>query len=106
VIARDVAAVHRYDGGRARASPQSTFAEAAPHITQRLLLLHDENDRNLPFVDVRRAIEAALSIDREPRMFTTAGAGSEHANADDSDPARQLSAHRFARNLAPVPAAG
>jgi fermentation-respiration switch protein FrsA (DUF1100 family) len=85
---------------------QWTLAEAMPHITQPLLIVHGEHDRNMPLDDARRAIEAASSTDKELRIFTVAEGGSEHVNADDPDPARQLIADWFARKLAPAPAAG
>jgi hypothetical protein len=38
------------------------------------------------------------------RIFTDAEGGSEHVNADDPDPARQLIADGFADRLTTIPA--
>ena len=83
---------------------QWTLAEAMRHVTQPLLIVHGENDRNVPVDDARRAFEAASSTDKELRIFTIAEGGSEHVGADDPDPTRQLIADWFARKLGPEPA--
>jgi dipeptidyl aminopeptidase/acylaminoacyl peptidase len=82
-----------------------TLAEAMPHVTQPLLIVHGENDRNMPLDEARRAIEAASSTDKELRIFTTAEGGSEHVNADDPDPARQYIADWFGTKLGAQPTA-
>jgi fermentation-respiration switch protein FrsA (DUF1100 family) len=76
-----------------------------PHVTQPLLIVHGENDRNMPLDEARRAIEAASSTDKELRIFMIAEGGSEHVNADDPDPARQYIADWFGNKLAAQPAA-
>jgi fermentation-respiration switch protein FrsA (DUF1100 family) len=77
-----------------------------PHLTQPLLIVHGENDKGFPLEDAHRAFEAAGSADKTLRIFTIAEGGSEHVNADDPDPARQLIADWFADRLRAVPARG
>jgi alpha-beta hydrolase superfamily lysophospholipase len=73
-----------------------TLADALPHLTQPLLIVHGENDKGFTVDDARRALEAAGSTDKTLRIFTVAEGGAEHVNADDPDPARQLIADWFA----------
>jgi hypothetical protein len=54
--------------------------------------------------DARRAYDAAGSEDKTLRIFTIAEGGSEHVNADDPDPARQLIADWFPDRLGTIPA--
>jgi hypothetical protein len=35
-----------------------TFADAMPRLTQLLLIVHGQNDRNIPLTDAHRAIDA------------------------------------------------
>jgi hypothetical protein len=49
------------------------------------------------------AFAAAGSEDKTLRIFTIEEGGSEHVNADDPDPARQLMADRFAKRLEQCP---
>jgi fermentation-respiration switch protein FrsA (DUF1100 family) len=81
-----------------------TLADAMPHLTQPLLIVHGENDKGFTVDDARRALEAAGSTDKTLRIFTVAEGGSEHVNADDPDPARQLIADWFADRLDTIPA--
>jgi dipeptidyl aminopeptidase/acylaminoacyl peptidase len=83
---------------------QWTLADALPHLTQPLLIVHGEHDHAIPVQDARRAHAAAGSIDKQLRIFTQAEGGSEHCNADDPDPARQLIADWFADRLGAIPA--
>jgi dipeptidyl aminopeptidase/acylaminoacyl peptidase len=76
-----------------------TLAEAMPHLTQPLLIVHGENDKGFTVEDAHRAFEAAGSTDKTLRIFTIDEGGSEHVNADDPDPARQLIADWFADRL-------
>ena len=46
---------------------------------------------------------AAGSKDKTLRLFTIDEGGSEHVNADDPDPARQVIADWFAQRLGTVP---
>jgi dipeptidyl aminopeptidase/acylaminoacyl peptidase len=85
---------------------QWTLADALPHLTQPLLIVHGEADQAIPVQDARRAHAAARSIDKQLRIFTEAEGGSEHVNADDPDPARQLIADWFADRLSTIPARG
>jgi dienelactone hydrolase len=61
-----------------------------PLVHQPLLIVHGENDRQIPAADAVRAFEAAGSADKQLRMFTVAEGGAEHIQADEPDPARQL----------------
>jgi dipeptidyl aminopeptidase/acylaminoacyl peptidase len=81
-----------------------TLADAMPRLTQPLLIVHGENDKGLTVDDARRAFEASGSTDKTLRIFTIAEGGSEHVNADDPDPARQLIADWLADRLGTVPA--
>jgi alpha-beta hydrolase superfamily lysophospholipase len=76
-----------------------TLADAMPHLTQPLLILHGENDKGFTVEDARRAFEAAGSADKTLRIFSIAEGGSEHVNADDPDPGRQMIADWFAQRL-------
>jgi dipeptidyl aminopeptidase/acylaminoacyl peptidase len=81
-----------------------TLADTLPHLTQPLLIVHGDHDQAIPVQDARRAHAAAGSIDKQLRIFTEAEGGSEHVNADDPDPARQLIADWFANRLGAIPA--
>jgi alpha-beta hydrolase superfamily lysophospholipase len=81
-----------------------TLAEAMPHLTQSLLIVHAENDKGFTVEDARRAFESAGTTDKTLRIFSIAEGGSEHVNSDDPDPARQLIADWFADRLGTVPA--
>lgn len=83
---------------------QWTLADALPHLTQPLLIVHGEHDQAIPVQDARRAHAAAGSTDKQLRIFTQAEGGAEHVNADDPDPARQLIADWFADRLHTIPA--
>jgi dipeptidyl aminopeptidase/acylaminoacyl peptidase len=83
---------------------QWTLAEAMPHLTQPLLIVHGEHDGAIPIADAQKALDAAGSADKELRIFTIAEGGSEHVAADDPDPARQLITDWFADRLGTVPA--
>ena len=63
------------------------------------LLLHGENDRQIPVEDAYKAFAAAGSQDKELRIFTVAEGGAEHCQTDEPDPARQLLADWFASRL-------
>jgi alpha-beta hydrolase superfamily lysophospholipase len=76
-----------------------TLADALPHLTQPLLIVHGAHDGAIPLSDAQKAFEAAGSTEKELRVFTGADGGSEHCNADDPDPARQLIADWFADHL-------
>jgi fermentation-respiration switch protein FrsA (DUF1100 family) len=77
---------------------QWTLADAMPHLTQPLLIVHGEHDTGFPVADAEAAF-AAGSKDKTLRVFTIEEGGSEHVNADDPDPARQLIADWFAQRL-------
>jgi dipeptidyl aminopeptidase/acylaminoacyl peptidase len=78
---------------------QWTLAGALPYLAAPLLIVHGEHDKAIPLSDARKALGAAGSADKELRVFTGADGGSEHCNADDPDPARQLIADWFAARL-------
>jgi fermentation-respiration switch protein FrsA (DUF1100 family) len=82
---------------------QWTLADALPHLTQPLLIVHGEHDQAVPLQDARLAHAAARSVDKQLRIFTRADGGSEHCNADDPDPARQLITDWFADRLGAIP---
>jgi fermentation-respiration switch protein FrsA (DUF1100 family) len=74
-----------------------------PHLTQPLLIVHGERDTAFPVSDAEAAFAAAGSKDKTLRVFTVVEGGSEHVNADDPDPARQLIADWFAQRLGTLP---
>jgi dipeptidyl aminopeptidase/acylaminoacyl peptidase len=78
---------------------QWTLADALPHLTQPLLIVHGEHDGAIPLSDARKAFEAAGSTVKELRVFTGSDGGAEHCNVDDPDPARQLIADWLAERL-------
>lgn len=78
---------------------QWTLVDVLPKLQQPYLLVHGENDRQVPVEDARAAFEAAGSEDKELRVFTVAEGGAEHCQTDEPDPARQLLADWFAARL-------
>jgi alpha-beta hydrolase superfamily lysophospholipase len=82
---------------------QWMLADAMPHLTQPLLIVHGEHDQNIPIADAETAFAAAASKDKTLRIFTAAEGGSEHVNADDPDPARQMIVDWFGQRLGIVP---
>jgi fermentation-respiration switch protein FrsA (DUF1100 family) len=84
---------------------QWTLVDAMAHLTQPLLIVHGEHDTGFPVAEAEAALAAAASKDKTLRVFTVEEGGSEHVNADDPDPARQLIADWFARHLGTMPKA-
>lgn len=76
-------------------------------IDQPFLLLHGQNDLQIPIDDARRMFELVGSEDKEFRVFTPAEGGAEHCQTDEPDPARNFIADWSARKLGAVaPLAG
>jgi dienelactone hydrolase len=67
-----------------------SLVDVWPQVRQPLLIVHGENDRQIPAADAVRAFEAAGSTDKQLRLFTGAEGGAEHIQLDEPDPARQL----------------
>jgi fermentation-respiration switch protein FrsA (DUF1100 family) len=82
---------------------QWTLVDAMPHLTQPLLIVHGEHDGAVPTEDAEAAFAAAGSKDKTLRIFTAEEGGSEHVNADDPDPARQMIVDWFAQRLGTLP---
>jgi dipeptidyl aminopeptidase/acylaminoacyl peptidase len=78
---------------------QWTLVDVLPKLTQPLLILHGENDRQVAVEDAHKAYEAAGSTDKTLRIFTVAEGGAEHCQTDEPDPARNLIADWFAQRL-------
>jgi dipeptidyl aminopeptidase/acylaminoacyl peptidase len=78
---------------------QWTLVDVLPQLTQPLLIVHGENDRQVPVQDARQAFAAAGSADKQLRIFTVEEGGAEHCQTDDPDPARQLIADWFVQRL-------
>lgn len=55
-----------------------------------------------PVADAEAAFAAAASKDKTLRIFSVEEGGSEHVNADDPDPARQLIVDWFAQRLGTI----
>jgi len=63
---------------------QMTLKEAAKNITCPLLIVHGENDRQIPLWHAEKTYETAVnSPDRELKIFHLADGGAEHCGADN-----------------------
>ncbi len=69
---------------------QWSLADVWPRITQPLLIVHGENDRQVPVEDARKAFAAAGSTDKQLRVFTADQGGAEHIQTDEPGPALDL----------------
>ncbi|GAA0845507.1 alpha/beta hydrolase family protein [Streptosporangium amethystogenes subsp. fukuiense] len=85
---------------------QWTLVDVLPKLTQPLLIVHGENDRQVAVEDAHKAFEAAGSADKTLRIFTVAEGGAEHCQTDEPDPARQLIADWFGRRFGTLPERG
>lgn len=83
---------------------QWTLVDVLPKLTQPLLIVHGENDRQVAVEDAHKAYEAAGSADKTLRIFTVAEGGAEHCQTDEPDPARQLIADWFGQRFGTLPA--
>ncbi|MEU8200479.1 alpha/beta fold hydrolase [Streptosporangium sp. NPDC049046] len=83
---------------------QWTLVDVLPKITQPLLIVHGENDRQVAVEDAHKAYAAAGSTDKTLRIFTVAEGGAEHCQTDEPDPARQLIADWFGQRFGTLPA--
>lgn len=64
---------------------QMSLEPVAHRITCPLLVVHGENDRQIPLWHARRTIDAAVnSADRELKVFSLLDGGAEHCGADNS----------------------
>jgi dienelactone hydrolase len=82
---------------------QWTLADVLPQLIQPLLIVHGGTDSAFPVSDAEAAFAAAGSKDKTLRVFTAGEGGSQHVNADDPDPARQLIVDWFAQRLGILP---
>ncbi|MEV0128497.1 alpha/beta fold hydrolase [Dactylosporangium sp. NPDC050688] len=78
---------------------QWSLVDVWPKVTQPLLIVHGENDRQIPVEDARRAFAAAGSTDKQLRVFTAAEGGAEHIQTDAPGPALDLIADWLALAL-------
>lgn len=63
---------------------QMTLKEAAKEITCPLLVVHGENDRQIPLWHAEKTIETAINCkDKELKVFHLADGGAEHCGADN-----------------------
>jgi dipeptidyl aminopeptidase/acylaminoacyl peptidase len=85
---------------------QWTLVDVLPKLTQPLLIVHGENDRQVAVEDAHKAFAAAGSADKQLRIFTVAEGGAEHCQTDEPDPARQLIADWFGQRFGTLPAQG
>jgi dipeptidyl aminopeptidase/acylaminoacyl peptidase len=83
---------------------QWSLVDVWPEVHQPLLIVHGENDQQLPARDAARAYAAAGSAEKYLRVFSVAEGGAEHIQVDEPDPARQLIADWLAQQLGAVPA--
>jgi dipeptidyl aminopeptidase/acylaminoacyl peptidase len=64
---------------------QMSLEHIADRITCPLLVVHGENDRQIPLWHAERTVQAAVnSKDRELKVFSLFDGGSEHCGADNS----------------------
>jgi dipeptidyl aminopeptidase/acylaminoacyl peptidase len=82
---------------------QYSLVDVWQHVTQPLLIVHGEDDQQIPLADAARAFESAGATDKELRVFTASDGGAEHIQTDDPDPARQLIADWLAQRLVVAP---
>ena len=73
--------------------------DVLPSLRQPFLIVHGQDDRQIPIEDAHRAFDAAGSEDKELVVFTDAEGGAQHCQTDEPDPARQLIADWFADKL-------
>jgi alpha-beta hydrolase superfamily lysophospholipase len=78
---------------------QWTLVDVLPKMRQPFLVVHGENDRQIPLLDAIKAFELAGSKDKYMRVFTAKEGGAEHVQLDEPDPARQLIADWAALKL-------
>ncbi|GAA1850543.1 prolyl oligopeptidase family serine peptidase [Pseudonocardia ailaonensis] len=60
-----------------------TLVDVLPRITQPALVMHGENDRQIPLDDAYKAFELISSTDKELKIFTLADGGAEHCHSDE-----------------------
>ena len=75
------------------------LTDALPSVSQPLLILHGEHDKQVPLADAQRSYELAGSSDKELRVFTEAEGGAEHCMADEPQAAIQFIADWSAEKL-------
>lgn len=74
---------------------QWSLVDVLPQMTQPFLMIHGEDDRQIPLADGIAAYKAAGSVDKELRVFTEEEGGAAHCQLDEPDPARQHIADWF-----------
>jgi dipeptidyl aminopeptidase/acylaminoacyl peptidase len=63
---------------------QMTLEKAAAHITCPFLIVHGENDRQIPLWHAEKTYEHAVNCaDRELKIFQLADGAAEHCGADN-----------------------
>ncbi|MFG1948586.1 alpha/beta hydrolase family protein [Nonomuraea sp. NPDC048826] len=80
-----------------------TLADVWPRVTQPLLIVHGEDDREIPVADARRAFEAAGSADKRLHVFSADDGGAEHIQSDDPGPALDLIAEWLSVRMPVLP---
>lgn len=79
---------------------QFDLRDVAHRITCPLLVVHGENDRQIPLSDAEALVEAARSSpQRELKVFTLADGGAEHCQADNGSLAVDYMCDWIARTL-------
>lgn len=78
---------------------QWTLVDVFPKIKQPFLMVHGENDRQIPVADAYKGFELLGSEDKQLRIFTVADGGGEHCQSDEPQPSIQLIADWMARKL-------
>lgn len=62
--------------------------QVAPRIRCPFLVVHGENDRQIPLADAQRLYEAAGSLDKQLVVFRPSQGGDEHCQVDNPGPAK------------------
>lgn len=78
---------------------QFTHEHTASKIKCPLLLVHGENDRQIPLEDAQKLYDAAGSAEKELKIFTLAEGGAEHCQADNGSLAVDYMTDWIARTL-------
>jgi fermentation-respiration switch protein FrsA (DUF1100 family) len=78
---------------------QWTLADVLPILKQPFLIVHGAEDKAIPIEDAYKAFAAAVSLDKELRIFTRDEGGAEHVLSDAPSAGIQTICDWFAKKL-------
>jgi dienelactone hydrolase len=78
---------------------QWTLIDVLPKLTLPFLMLHGENDKQVPLADAHTAFDLVASDDKELRVFTETDGGAEHCQVDGGSAALNYIADWAAEKL-------